>query len=1194
MARLEFEITGTTAGLSKSVTAAIGLLDKLQAAGDKLNLFQNAAQGANNLSGAIGGLTNQVRSYTTAAQRGTQAWNDKTAENAISSLSNKLIVIRGNAELFGMSLQTDQQALRAYQGALNSLLSAGLTPTDAKIQLLKGHIDELTSSISKQKAGLNSSSGGFGAFGNQLNGLLTSYISIFAVIRGVGAVISSNAEISDSLADVRRTASLTQPEVEKLFESLKKIDTRTSLKGLVDIAVIGGQLGIATNQLSGFTKATDQLAVALSGELKGGPEEVAKSLGILNNVFGISKQNGGDVERAFNQIGSVILHLGQSGSATGEFLSSFGQTVGGVAANAKLSIPVLLSYGAVLQEQGVTAEVASSSFKRLIGLLATRRGDFLAVAQFADSTLTLKSFTDLINNDTNKALQLFFDGLKRGGSTTTAFSDLVKSIGGDGVRTSQALTALARHMDDVNKHINDEVKVMNDGTVAADQFAIKNDTLGASVDKLSKSFVTLTTSGNTASFFKGIIDGLTQLINGFDGFINSKSYAEFQRNFGNAAAGALRYSLGGYNPGGIFNAVQAPQPFNSRTNYINGNLQAFNGLNRAQQSSAIVTTTAARDRAFNIASDPQATKKQITDYNDINKLLDLMRHSYDALYNSKKANIGADGEIADADLKTTKAIHARIAELRNDALANPGNKDVDVSRIQALTARLKELSGAATGAGQGLRNISLSKQLSDILDKGVNSSSVSGLSGYAKSVQEINNRYATLNKQLDEFNQKVNVEAKTGQITGGKAGQLTAQSNAVRDALQVQKAKELSDARIAEATRVANEVQRINDEFGVKSQTGRDKELAAIQKMYDAEVTKAAGNKDILKALDADRLVAIQSVADKYEAIQADLYDKINTINATANAAISGKEESQTQKIVNEWEARRKAANGYYDELIKLNAGSNVASDVPSVAQGMQGITAARLANAKAGTNSAISKGESSAVSSVSGINTLLNKTFDSSIRQLGSSFSNTLTTIGQQGNATFSDIFSNLQKDISKSLVSTVTKFATDYLGDALKKGITNGTGNLADIFKNGISGGTAAIGGLGIAGSLVSGLTPKTSSAGQAIGGALTGAALGTAVLPGIGTAVGGVVGAAAGLFGAKGARKKEQQLQEQQLAEAKQQTALLRQQAQAYTSSIIGRMTESGVITGVEIDALGKLTATVSGKDLQFVLDRNNNGR
>lgn len=363
--------------------------------------------------------------------------------------------------------------------------------------------------------------------GRSLAGLAAGYLTAQAALAGLTSVIRTNAEISDSLANVQRTAGLTAKEAENLAEQLKKIDTRTSLKGLFDIAVIGGQLGIASNQLGGFTKAIDQLAVSLGGELKGGAEGVAKSLGVLDNVFKVTQGNGGDVEKSFNQIGSAILGLGQSGLATGDFLADFGERVGGVAKQAGLSLPVILSYGAVLQENGVNAEVAGTSFKKLISLMGTRRNDFFTVAQIADSNLTIKEFTDTINTDTQKALELFFNGLQKGGTKTTAFLDILKSSGLAMSGVSQSVAALSGNQESLNIHIADATRDFNEATKSAEQFAIKNDNLAASMEKFSNTVSNMVTDGGLSNFFKQGVDGATQFMVYLDKLVNSQSWNEF-------------------------------------------------------------------------------------------------------------------------------------------------------------------------------------------------------------------------------------------------------------------------------------------------------------------------------------------------------------------------------------------------------------------------------------------------------------------------------------------------------------------------------------------------------------------------------------------------------------------------------------------------------------------------------------------
>jgi hypothetical protein len=63
------------------------------------------------------------------------------------------------------------------------------------------------------------------------------------------------------------------------------IDTRTAQEDLLKIAQIGGQIGVANDEMFGFVKSVDMAVVALGDEFSGGAEEVSTKLGVLSKVF---------------------------------------------------------------------------------------------------------------------------------------------------------------------------------------------------------------------------------------------------------------------------------------------------------------------------------------------------------------------------------------------------------------------------------------------------------------------------------------------------------------------------------------------------------------------------------------------------------------------------------------------------------------------------------------------------------------------------------------------------------------------------------------------------------------------------------------------------------------------------------------------------------------------------------------------
>lgn len=1184
MAQLTYEIKGNNIGLANAIKQSISLVNDLQKAINGLN-----SSGLGGISQGFKKATESANAFSSAAKKGTQAFKDEQISAALDRLSTKLTVINGNVQLFGSSLQTNKQTVGAFQQALNTLLQNGVDPLDKRINGLKTNINGLNNAISQQKNASAASGGLFSGLGGQLAGVASSYLSVFAAIAGAKKVIDINAEISDSLADVRRTAGLTADEVNLLNDSLKKIDTRTSLKGLLDIAVIGGQLGIAKDQLAGFTQAIDQISVTLSGELTGGPKEIAESLGILNKVFNITAQSGGSVEKAFQKIGSVILGLGQSGLATGDFLADFGKRVGGVAAQARLSLPVLLSYGAVLQEQGVTSEVAGTAFKKLISSLATNRGKFLAVAQIADSSLTLKKFTDIINNDTQKALSLFFDGLAKGGATTTQFQDLLKSVGLDAARSGQAITALALHQADLNIHIQDSVEQFKQGTLTAEQFAIKNDTLGASVDKLGNSFIKLAQNKQFTSSLKNNIDAVTDftnsllplddLVNGFaknstKGFSKETARQSIitanQINAGNSGVNKTLFDLQRKTPDGFSDqsitilrelipqyqkvALDAKKNFLLFAKSINSGVvtDPNNGL-------AVLKQTAIQ------ANDTY--KKLVGTFIDV-------RDKQVGVINSTK-------ELTDAQLTSIPQIRARLKELTELPDSGILGSDTNI-RIIALNERLKALRGGFKSINDTFPE--LQKRLEDILNKSDHFADESGLKGYALNVQKINDKYKDLNKQIDDVIRKGKSDLSAGKITQGQFNTITGTAKTNKSQLAKDQAKQLSDAQITESQRVANEIQRINDEFGVKAEQSRGRELAQIQALYDAELIKANGNAVILKTLDEDRLKSIAGINDKYLAIQQDLQDRIILIDEQAQAEIGDKTSVETGRIVKEWETRRLSANKYYDELVKIGQSN-------ALINGLAGFNVSGLvANVKRDkTNTNITNAET-ADTNLAKNRDLLSGLQNATTGFIGD-FLSGLENANSQIGANFASVFAGITTSFAKTMENVAISGIGKFLQNKLEEGIKSGTKGLSSAMQG-------AIAGAAIAGGLISGVTSKTSVVGQGLGGALSGAASGAVggfaiagpagVVPGL--IIGGVVGLLGGIFGASKAQK---ELQAQQLAEQKQQTDLLKASL-AYTANIIGRNTNQGVITDLNVGAFGQLTARISGRDLQFVLDRNSNGR
>ena len=340
-------------------------------------------------------------------------------------------------------------------------------------------------------------------------GLATSAVGLQAIVQGVQAVFQANVQYSRDLAEVRKTTGLSADEADRLAESLKRLDTPTSLQGLLKIAGVGGQLGIAKNDLLDFTKAIDISVQALGNDFSGGAEEIATTLGKLSNVF--RKELGPDVAQNILSIGSAVNQLGADGAATAPFLTDVALRVGALSASTGVGLENVLAYAAVLQETGSTSEVAGTALNRFFSTLTTKTKEAYEIAKIANPSLTLKEFTRLVNTDFNQAIQVFLRGLKEGGKSTTEQARLLATLKLQSGEAKNAIVTLAQNTDLFAERQKSANTQLRDATSLAQEAAVNTATLGGEVDKLTNDTKNFFTSGAAGDFLKWLVS-ITRLL----------------------------------------------------------------------------------------------------------------------------------------------------------------------------------------------------------------------------------------------------------------------------------------------------------------------------------------------------------------------------------------------------------------------------------------------------------------------------------------------------------------------------------------------------------------------------------------------------------------------------------------------------------------------------------------------------------
>lgn len=402
-----------------------------------------------------------------------------------------------------LSIKNVQQKTNTLRRELEQV-TYGTEAWSKKFEEFEKHNKALTHMRNEVK-GLN------GAFGflkteiGKIGTLAAGYLGFQFVTEQFQNIIASNAKLSDSLADVRKTTGLSEGAVRRLNGELKKIDTRSSTAQLLGLAEVGGKLGIVGERdILGFVRAADKISIALGKDL-GNTEDAVNDLGKLADLFKIKEAYG--LEDALIRTGSAINSLGAAGTASEAYLVEFAKRMGGIAPQANFSIESILGLGATMDELGQPVEASATAIGQFVVGLGKDIPGFARVAG-----LSVKEFTAILQKDGNQALLEVLKNLNSIGTGVQGLADKMGLVGEDGARAVAALGALSNNLDKLvsrQKLANEEFAK---GSSLQDEFDVKMQTFGAVLDRTGKQLHSFTSNTILSDFLKNIVFGLSQLI----------------------------------------------------------------------------------------------------------------------------------------------------------------------------------------------------------------------------------------------------------------------------------------------------------------------------------------------------------------------------------------------------------------------------------------------------------------------------------------------------------------------------------------------------------------------------------------------------------------------------------------------------------------------------------------------------------
>ena len=412
----------------------------------------------------------------TTAQKGLQKELNKT-EKQIRKIQSEIVNVEQVLKRLDKATPKElQQTLRRLEKDLKNI-ERGSSAWDEQTRKIKAVRTELA----KIKAETKEQSNLWDRFAKKMfdwgAAIQTTMAAITGITMTARQAVQAYADMEGEMASVRKFTGMTADEVERLNEEFKKIDTRTSREDLNKLAQEAGRLGLQSQEdVLGFVRAADQINVALDDLGEGATLTLSK----LTDIFGDKQRLG--VEQSLLSVGSVINELSQNCSASAPYLAEFASRLGGVGAQAGMSIQQIMAFGAVLDSAQQNVESSATALSQLIVKLYRDPAKYAAAAG-----LEVKAFANLMKKDANEAVLLLLDTLNKAGGMDV-LAPMFADMGEKGSRSVQTLSVLANKIDDVRKQQMAANQAFEEGTSVTNEFNVQNNTVQAGLDKAKKSF----------------------------------------------------------------------------------------------------------------------------------------------------------------------------------------------------------------------------------------------------------------------------------------------------------------------------------------------------------------------------------------------------------------------------------------------------------------------------------------------------------------------------------------------------------------------------------------------------------------------------------------------------------------------------------------------------------------------------------
>jgi TP901 family phage tail tape measure protein len=269
----------------------------------------------------------------------------------------------------------------------------------------------------------------------------TSGMIGLSMLAPMGYAANKAAEFEDKLTSVGKTTQMQGQELKNFGNEVLKmaVKNRTGIDSLLEMAEVGGQLGIAKKDLLSFTEAGNKFFTVFSKSYGGNVEEAMTHVAKLGGIF--KETRGMNPAEQITRTASAINELSKKGAATAYNVTDFALRIGALADNMSPSLQNTLALGAHLENLGIKSEIASGGMARLFTAVGE---NIVPFAKFMN--MTPKSAETLFNKDSLEFVKQFASKFK--GMSNT---DMIQTLDKLKIGTDESKKVLGAMSDSIDK-----------------------------------------------------------------------------------------------------------------------------------------------------------------------------------------------------------------------------------------------------------------------------------------------------------------------------------------------------------------------------------------------------------------------------------------------------------------------------------------------------------------------------------------------------------------------------------------------------------------------------------------------------------------------------------------------------------------------------------------------------------------------